>query len=121
MEEHILNCVRKQTAFYVLVINPGFIIICVRDDFKGIALIFVMNVFPGFKRVFIPDPKFGFRTIDPCIPNLMRIEDMTEKSDAFRWHFLQVATGIDKLFITEKIVIKKLIKETAASTSNKLL
>ena len=60
----------------------------------------------------VPNPEGRGLVQNPCIPDVMGVQDMAEQTGTVLRDKFKPDAGFDKLFITVEIVIEKLMKES---------
>lgn len=111
MKKYVLQGVGKTFALGVFVIDTLLKIFGIRDDFERIALVFVMNVAQGPYFMYLPNSEFRVLALQPCVPDMVRIEDMAKKTGTLIGNHIQSAESRYQTFVAVEIVIVELIKE----------
>lgn len=111
MKKYVLQGVGKTSAFGVFVIDTLLKIFGIRDDLERIALVFVVNVAQGPYLMHLPNPEFRFLAPYPCVPDMVRIEDMAQKTGTLLRNRIQGVESRYQAFVAVEIVVVELIKE----------
>jgi hypothetical protein len=112
MEKDVLGLIRKCPALAILIFHPLHKIVGVGHDLKRGTLVFVMDLFPLFKRLCIPHPKLTGLAQQSVVPDMVGVQNMAEKPLAVLRNYVQTATLLDDFFVTMKIVIEELLQKS---------